>query len=232
MASMRCASVDARAAPARGRRADRPERRRQDDLVNVLTGFDFPTAGTSSSAGVTSRRWTPAPARAAPGSPARSSTAARSRSSPSARTSRSPRSACGAGPREARRRADELLELLGLSARAEQPAGSLAHGDERQARRRARARDRAAVPAARRAGGGPAGGGGARVRRRRPLGARRARGGRAADRPQHGARDGGVRPDPRPRPGAHARRGHPRRRSAANLDVAAAYLGEAPGGGR
>ena len=39
----------------------------------------------------------------------------------------------------------------------------------------------------------------------------RPRRGRAPDRPQHGARDGGLRPDPRARPGAHARRGLARR---------------------
>ncbi len=38
----------------------------------------------------------------------------------------------GARPGAARRRADDLLELLGLRAREEQPAGSLAHGDERK----------------------------------------------------------------------------------------------------
>ena len=52
------------------------------------------------------------------------------------------------------------------------------------------------------------------------------RGRRAADRPQHGADHGGLRPDPGARPGPDAGRGHARRRSAANLDVAAAYLGE------
>ena len=39
----------------------------------------------------------------------------------------------GAGPREARRRADELLPLLGLDGPAQHlPAGALAHGDERR----------------------------------------------------------------------------------------------------
>ena len=38
----------------------------------------------------------------------------------------------GAGPGEARRRADALLELLGLTALAQIPAGSLAQGDERR----------------------------------------------------------------------------------------------------
>jgi branched-chain amino acid transport system ATP-binding protein len=38
----------------------------------------------------------------------------------------------GAAAREARRRATELLELLGLLAAAEAPAASLAHGDERR----------------------------------------------------------------------------------------------------
>ena len=38
----------------------------------------------------------------------------------------------GAGPREARRRGDQLLELLGLEAQADAPADTLAHGDERR----------------------------------------------------------------------------------------------------
>ena len=38
----------------------------------------------------------------------------------------------GVRPREARRRASRLLELLGLQAHGRQPAGSLAHGDERK----------------------------------------------------------------------------------------------------
>jgi branched-chain amino acid transport system ATP-binding protein len=38
----------------------------------------------------------------------------------------------GASPADARRRADELLELLGLSAFTGAPAGTLAHGDERR----------------------------------------------------------------------------------------------------
>ena len=38
----------------------------------------------------------------------------------------------GAGPREARRRGDQLLGLLGLEAQADAPADTLAHGDERR----------------------------------------------------------------------------------------------------
>jgi branched-chain amino acid transport system ATP-binding protein len=38
----------------------------------------------------------------------------------------------GASQRAAARRANDLLELLGLAAYADQPAGSLAHGDERR----------------------------------------------------------------------------------------------------
>jgi branched-chain amino acid transport system ATP-binding protein len=38
----------------------------------------------------------------------------------------------GAGPREARRRADGLLDLLGLTSLAESNAAALAHGDERR----------------------------------------------------------------------------------------------------
>jgi branched-chain amino acid transport system ATP-binding protein len=40
--------------------------------------------------------------------------------------------ASGARPRDARRRADELLELLGIAARADVPAAILPHGDERK----------------------------------------------------------------------------------------------------
>jgi branched-chain amino acid transport system ATP-binding protein len=38
----------------------------------------------------------------------------------------------GAGPREARRRAGELIDSLGLGPYAEAPAASLPHGDERR----------------------------------------------------------------------------------------------------
>jgi branched-chain amino acid transport system ATP-binding protein len=38
----------------------------------------------------------------------------------------------GAGPREARRRANDLLERLDLAAYANMPAAALAHGDERR----------------------------------------------------------------------------------------------------
>jgi len=38
----------------------------------------------------------------------------------------------GESTASARQRADELLELLGLAAAADQPAGSLAHGNERR----------------------------------------------------------------------------------------------------
>jgi branched-chain amino acid transport system ATP-binding protein len=38
----------------------------------------------------------------------------------------------GAGRRRAARRASELLELLGLAARADEPAAALPHGDERR----------------------------------------------------------------------------------------------------
>jgi branched-chain amino acid transport system ATP-binding protein len=38
----------------------------------------------------------------------------------------------GAGAREARRRSDELLGILGLAGRADEPAAVLPHGDERK----------------------------------------------------------------------------------------------------
>jgi branched-chain amino acid transport system ATP-binding protein len=100
-------------------------------LVNVLSGFDTPTSGTVELDGEDVTRW-PAHRRGRAGL-ARTFQHSRSFRSLSVRENVEI-SAIGTGtaPREARRRATELLGLLGLDRRAEAPASSLAHGDERR----------------------------------------------------------------------------------------------------
>jgi branched-chain amino acid transport system ATP-binding protein len=100
-------------------------------LVNVLTGFDFPTVGTVALGERTITRWS-AHRRARAGL-ARTFQHSRSFRSLSVRENVEV-AALGVGtrPREARRRADALLELLGLTALGDVPAGSLAQGDERR----------------------------------------------------------------------------------------------------
>jgi branched-chain amino acid transport system ATP-binding protein len=100
-------------------------------LVNVLSGFDRPSAGTVELDGRNVTGW-------------RSHRRARAGLARTFQHSRSFRdlsvrenvevAALGAGAsvREARRRADGLLELLGLEANARTRAGALAHGDERR----------------------------------------------------------------------------------------------------
>jgi branched-chain amino acid transport system ATP-binding protein len=100
-------------------------------LVNVLSGFDRPSAGRVELNGRNVTGW-------------RSYRRARAGLARTFQHSRSFRdlsvrenvevAALGAGAsvREARRRADGLLELLGLDANARTRAGALAHGDERR----------------------------------------------------------------------------------------------------
>ena len=100
-------------------------------LVNVLTGFDFPTAGTVELSGRDVTRWSPH--RRGRAGLARTFQHSRSFASLSVRENVEVAAlGSGAGPREARRRAGTLLGLVGLDRYAEQPAGSLAHGDERR----------------------------------------------------------------------------------------------------
>jgi branched-chain amino acid transport system ATP-binding protein len=100
-------------------------------LVNVLTGFDFPSSGTVELSGRDVTSWTPH--RRGRAGLARTFQHSRSFAELSVRENVEVAAlGGGAGPGEARRRADDLLELLGLRAREEQPAGSLAHGDERK----------------------------------------------------------------------------------------------------
>jgi ABC-type branched-subunit amino acid transport system ATPase component len=100
-------------------------------LVNVLTGFDFPSTGTVELAGRDITSWTPH--RRGRIGLARTFQHSRSFAGLSVRENVEVAAlGAGAGSREARRRADELLGLLGLETNDARPAGTLAHGDERK----------------------------------------------------------------------------------------------------
>ena len=100
-------------------------------LVNVLSGFDYASAGTVDLDGRDVTSW-PSHRRARAGL-ARTFQHSRSFRDLSVRENIEVAAlGVGVSPREARRRADGLLELLGLGARAGAPAGVLAHGDERR----------------------------------------------------------------------------------------------------
>ena len=100
-------------------------------LVNVMTGFDRPTAGRVELGGVDVTGWPPH--RRARAGLARTFQHSRSFRGMSVRENIEV-AALGvrSGPGEARRRADELLGLLGLEPVAGRPAATLAHGDERR----------------------------------------------------------------------------------------------------
>jgi branched-chain amino acid transport system ATP-binding protein len=100
-------------------------------LVNVITGFDFPTAGSVELEGREITRW----------SPQRRGRAGLARTFQQGHAFRGltvrenvevAALGVGASGREARARAGRLLVALGLSARADSPAVSLPHGDERK----------------------------------------------------------------------------------------------------
>jgi branched-chain amino acid transport system ATP-binding protein len=99
--------------------------------VNVLSGFDFPDSGAVELDGRAITRWTPA--RRGRGGLARTFQHSRSFRNLSVRENVEV-SALGGGAsvRDARRRAEELLALLGLERYAPMPASALAHGDERK----------------------------------------------------------------------------------------------------
>ncbi len=100
-------------------------------LVNVLSGFDRPTEGTVELDGRDVTRW-PAHRRGRHGL-ARTFQHSRAFRDLSVRENVEVAAlGVGASPRRAAIRADELLELLGLSAYADAPAAALAHGDERR----------------------------------------------------------------------------------------------------
>jgi branched-chain amino acid transport system ATP-binding protein len=100
-------------------------------LVNVMTGFDSPTSGSVDLAGRAITRWS-AHRRARAGL-ARTFQHSRSFRDLTVRENVEVAAlGVGAGARRARRLADELLELLALQAHERAPAGALAHGDERR----------------------------------------------------------------------------------------------------
>ena len=100
-------------------------------LVNVITGFDFPSAGTVELAGSEITGW-PAHRRGRAGL-ARTFQHGHLFAGLSVRENVEVAAlGSGARPREARLRADELLEALGLVDRADRPASVLPHGDERK----------------------------------------------------------------------------------------------------
>jgi branched-chain amino acid transport system ATP-binding protein len=100
-------------------------------LVNLLTGFDLPSSGRIELAGTEITRWPPH--RRGRAGLARTFQHGRLFRGLSVRENVEVAAlGAGASPREARRRADELLPLLGLEGRAEDDARVLPHGDERR----------------------------------------------------------------------------------------------------
>jgi branched-chain amino acid transport system ATP-binding protein len=100
-------------------------------LVNVLSGFDRPSEGTVELEGRDVTRWT-AHRRGREGL-ARTFQHSHAFRSLSVRENVEVAAlGVGAGPRTAARRARELLELVGLDAYADASASALAHGDERR----------------------------------------------------------------------------------------------------
>jgi len=100
-------------------------------LVNVMTGFDLPTSGRVELEERDVTRW--AAHRRGRAGLARTFQHGHLFRGLSVRENVEVAAlGVGAGPREARRRADELLELLGLRDRADTPSSVLPHGDERK----------------------------------------------------------------------------------------------------
>lgn len=100
-------------------------------LVNVLSGFDRPTSGTVELEGRDVTRWSPGRR----GREGLSRTFQHSHAFRSLSVRENVEVAAlgvGAAAGEARRRASELLEKLGLTAHAESLAATLAQGDERR----------------------------------------------------------------------------------------------------
>jgi branched-chain amino acid transport system ATP-binding protein len=100
-------------------------------LVNILTGFDQPSSGRIELAGTDITRWPPH--RRGRAGLARTFQHGRLFRGLSVRENVEVAAlGAGASPRAARRLAAELLSLLGLADRADQPAAVLPHGDERR----------------------------------------------------------------------------------------------------
>jgi branched-chain amino acid transport system ATP-binding protein len=100
-------------------------------LVNVLSGFDRPSSGRVEAGGHDVTSWSSH--RRARSGLARTFQHSRSFRALSVRENVEVAAlGVGASRREARRRADELLPLLGLDGAQDAAAGTLAHGDERR----------------------------------------------------------------------------------------------------
>ena len=100
-------------------------------LVNVLSGFDRPTSGTVELEGQDVTRWRPG--RRGRHGLARTFQHGHAFRAMSVRENVEVAAlGVGTGPGAARRRAVEVLELVGLTAHAEAPADALAQGDERR----------------------------------------------------------------------------------------------------
>jgi branched-chain amino acid transport system ATP-binding protein len=100
-------------------------------LVNLLTGFDFPSAGSVELAGRDITRWRPD--RRGRAGLARTFQSSHSFRALSVRENVEVAAlGVGASTRAARHRADDLLERLRLKPHADLPAAGLAHGDERR----------------------------------------------------------------------------------------------------
>jgi branched-chain amino acid transport system ATP-binding protein len=100
-------------------------------LVNVITGFDVPTSGRVELGDHDVTEWSPH--RRARAGLARTFQHSRSFGALTVRENVEVAAlGVGAGPRQARRRADDLLALLGLADHEHAMAVTLAHGDERR----------------------------------------------------------------------------------------------------
>ncbi len=100
-------------------------------LVNIITGFDFPSAGTVELEGEDITGWSPH--RRGRAGLARTFQAAHSFAQLSVRENVEVSAlGCGARAREARTRADELLRALGLTQHADIRAAALPQGEERR----------------------------------------------------------------------------------------------------
>jgi branched-chain amino acid transport system ATP-binding protein len=100
-------------------------------LVNILTGFDFPDDGWVTLDGMNVTRWPPH--RRGRAGLARTFQHGHPFAHLSVRENVEVAAlGVGASPVDARRRAGELLEILGLADRADEPARVLSHGDERK----------------------------------------------------------------------------------------------------
>jgi len=100
-------------------------------LVNVMSGFDFPSSGVVSLDSRDITTWSPH--RRGRAGLARTFQHSHSFASLSVRENVEVAAlGGGASPREARRRAHDLLQRLGLTEQAEAAASTLSHGDERK----------------------------------------------------------------------------------------------------